>query len=207
MIGKEIKVIVGLGNPGPEHERDRHNIGYWLVDALAADAQARFKSEKRFHGETAAVELGGREIKLLKPTTYMNLSGRSLQSLMSYLRFEPAEILVVHDEIDLPVGTVRLKLGGGHGGHNGLRDLIRNIGADFLRLRIGVGHPGSKDEVTRYVLNWPRSEEQPVLDEAVCKAIAAVPTLLRHGLNRAQGQLHSKPKKADTEENTKPDGN
>ncbi len=196
MAKKEIKLIVGLGNPGAEHQNDRHNVGYWFLDRLADEAGVSFKSEKRFSGEIARTRIGESDLRLLKPTTYMNLSGQSVQAILAYQRIKPEQMLVVHDEIDLPVGTLRLKQGGGHGGHNGLRDVIRHLGADFLRLRIGVGHPGQSDEVHGHVLRKPKADEQKVLDEAIKDALAALPMLLDEGLEKAQHQLHSRGTKA-----------
>ncbi len=192
MAGREIKIIVGLGNPGSKHESDRHNMGFWLVDRLAEKTGASFRSEKRFSGDVARVQIDQHDFRLLKPTTYMNLSGQSVQAAMAYHRIKPEQMLVVHDEIDLPVGTLRLKQGGGHGGHNGLRDVIRHIGADFLRMRIGVGHPGESHEVTGHVLKRPQADEQKALDEALQDAISALPVLLDDGLEKAQQQLHSR---------------
>ncbi len=192
MAGKEIKIIVGLGNPGSEHQNDRHNVGYWLLDRLAADAGVPFKSEKRFSGDLARVRIGQSDLRLLKPTTYMNLSGQSVQAAMAYHRLLPEQVLVVHDEIDLPVSTIRLKQGGGHGGHNGLRDVISHIGAEFLRMRIGVGHPGQAGEVTGHVLNRPQADERKVLDDVIKDAVDALPVLLEEGLGKAQHRLHSR---------------
>jgi len=192
MAGTGIKIIVGLGNPGPEHQQDRHNAGYWLVDRLASQSAATFRPEKRFLGDVTRVQIGQADLRLLKPTTYMNLSGQSVQALLAYHRLEPGQLLIVHDEIDLPAGTVRLKLGGGHGGHNGLRDVIRHIGGDFLRLRIGVGHPGQSDQVHGHVLHKPQADEQKDLDDAIGDALAALPVLLDAGLEKAQHRLHSR---------------
>jgi len=143
MSGTPLKIIVGLGNPGPEHLLTRHNAGFWFVDALAARLGARFRSHTRFQGEICRAPLGGTELTLLKPMTYMNRSGLSIRALSDYLKVPAQEILVAHDELDLPVGQVRFKFGGGHGGHNGLRDTITHIGADFWRLRLGIAHPAT----------------------------------------------------------------
>ena len=167
-------------------------MGFWLVDRLAEKTAASFRSEKRFSGDVARVQIGQYDLRLLKPTTYMNLSGQSVQAAMAYHRIKPEQMLVVHDEIDLPVGTLRLKQGGGHGGHNGLRDVIRHIGAEFLRMRIGVGHPGDSYEVTGHVLKRPQADEQKDLDEALRDAISALPVLLDDGLEKAQHLLHSR---------------
>ena len=196
MVEKEIKIIVGLGNPGAEHQNDRHNVGYWFLDRLADEAGVSFKSEKRFSGDIARTRIGDSDFRLLKPTTYMNLSGQCVQAVLAYQRIKPEQMLVVHDEIDLPVGTLRLKQGGGHGGHNGLRDIIRHLGAEFLRLRVGIGHPGQTDEVHGQVLRKPQADEQKVLDEAIRDALAALPILLDEGLAKAQHRLHSRGTKA-----------
>lgn len=192
MAAQQLAAIVGLGNPGGEHQGDRHNVGYDLVEELARRYGGSFKAESRFHGELARVSVDGHDLRLLKPTTFMNRSGRSVQALVSFLKLDPDAILVAHDELDLPVGELRLKRGGGHGGHNGLRDLHQHLGPDFLRLRIGIGHPGHKDRVTGYVLNRPPEAERRLLDEAVDRACDEVPTLLRDGLDRAMTRLHTK---------------
>jgi len=150
----DLKVIVGLGNPGSKYTETRHNAGFWFIEELAREYSASFRQEKKFHGEVAKISLAGKDIWLLKPETFMNRSGLAVQSLMSFYRINADQLLVAHDEIDLPPGTAKLKTGGGHGGHNGLRDIINQLGTkDFHRLRIGVGHPGSKDQVVDYVLH------------------------------------------------------
>ncbi len=152
MAGTPLKLIVGLGNPGPEHMLTRHNAGFWFVDALASNLGGRFRSHTRFHGDFSRVQLCGQEITLLKPTTFMNRSGLAIRAISDYMKLPPEEILVAHDELDLPVGEARFKLGGGHGGHNGLRHTITHIGPAFWRLRIGIGHPGDRSPVIGYVL-------------------------------------------------------
>jgi PTH1 family peptidyl-tRNA hydrolase len=150
----DLKVIVGLGNPGSKYTETRHNAGFWFIEELAREYSVSFRQEKKFHGEVAKISLASKDIWLLKPDTFMNRSGLSVQSLMSFYRITADQLLVAHDEIDLPPGTAKLKTGGGHGGHNGLRDIISQLGTkDFHRLRIGVGHPGSKDQVVDYVLH------------------------------------------------------
>lgn len=194
MSGTPLKIIVGLGNPGPEHVLTRHNAGFWFVDALAARLGCRFRSHTRFHGEICRVELHGQEITLLKPATYMNRSGLAIRALSDYLKVPPAQTLVAHDELDLPVGDVRFKLAGGHGGHNGMRDTITHIGADFWRLRIGVGHPGDKSQVIDYVLRRaPKEEEERILD-SIGSAIDALDTFLQQGAEKAMNGLHGKSK-------------
>jgi PTH1 family peptidyl-tRNA hydrolase len=192
MAGTPLKVIVGLGNPGPEHLLTRHNAGFWFVDALAAQAGARFRSHTRFQGEICRTQLSGSEVTLLKPMTYMNRSGLAIRALVDYLKISPAELLVAHDELDLPVGDVRFKFAGGAGGHNGLRDTITHLGTDFWRLRLGIGHPGDKSQVIDYVLRRAPKEEEEQLLEAVGTAVAALPTFLEQGAERAMNGLHGK---------------
>jgi PTH1 family peptidyl-tRNA hydrolase len=192
MAGTPLKLIVGLGNPGPEHLLTRHNAGFWFVDALAAQAGGRFRSHTRFQGEVCRVEFAGGELTLLKPMTYMNRSGLAIRALADYLKLSPGEILVAHDDMDLPIGDTRFKLGGGHGGHNGLRDTITHLGAEFWRLRIGIAHPGDKTEVIDYVLRRaPKEEEEQVL-ESVQEALEALPVFLQQGSERAMNGLHGK---------------
>ena len=143
MAGTPLQIVVGLGNPGPEHRLTRHNAGFWFVDALAYRQGVQFRAHARYQGEIARVVVEGTELVLLKPQTYMNRSGLSIRALMDYIKAPVSAVLVVHDDLDLPCGVARLKLGGGHGGHNGLRDAITHCGADFWRLRLGVGHPGA----------------------------------------------------------------
>jgi peptidyl-tRNA hydrolase, PTH1 family len=192
MAGLPLRIIVGLGNPGPEHLVTRHNAGFWLVDLLARRHGGEFRDYRKFSGETAKINIEGQEIVLLKPTTYMNRSGLSIRQLSDFYKIKPEDILVAHDELDLPVGTVRLKQGGGHGGHNGLRDTIAHIGETFWRMRLGIGHPGNKAEVIDYVLTRaPRAEEDLILD-AVATAVDCIPLLLEQGAERAMTRLHSR---------------
>jgi PTH1 family peptidyl-tRNA hydrolase len=192
MAGTPLKMIVGLGNPGPEHLLTRHNAGFWFVDALASKLGGRWRSHTKFQGEICRVQFGGGEITLLKPTTYMNRSGLSVRALSDYLKVAPGEIMVVHDELDLPVGEVRFKLGGGAGGHNGMRDVITHMGPDFWRLRIGVGHPGDKSEVIDYVLRRaPKAEEEQLL-ASVEEALESLPVFMEQGSERAMNGLHGK---------------
>jgi PTH1 family peptidyl-tRNA hydrolase len=192
MSGLALRVIVGLGNPGPEHLVTRHNAGFWFVDLLARRHGGEFRDYRKFSGETARITLSEREIILLKPTTYMNRSGLSVRQLSDFYKIAPEEILVAHDELDLPVSSVRLKQGGGHGGHNGLRDTIAHIGETFWRMRLGIGHPGNKAEVIDYVLTRaPRAEEDLIL-ETVGTAADVIPLLLEQGAERAMTRLHSR---------------
>src|SRR5690606_9869531 len=192
MPGTPLKVIVGLCNPGPEHLLTRHNAGFWFVDALASRLGGRFRSHARYQGDIARVQLGEQEITLLKPMTYMNRSGLSVRAIVDYLKVPPEEILIAHDELDLPIGEARFKFGGGHGGHNGLRDVITHIGNDFWRLRIGIGHPGDRMQVIDYVLSRaPAAEEERIL-AAIAAASDALPVFLEQGAERAMNGLHRK---------------
>ena len=192
MPGLPLRLVVGLGNPGPEHQLTRHNAGFWCVDVLARRHGGDFREDRKYSGETARVRIAGHELTLLKPMTYMNRSGIAIRQLSDFFKVPPAEILVVHDEMDLPVGTVRLKSGGGHGGHNGLRDTIAHIGEGFWRLRIGVGHPGNKAEVIDYVLTRPPRVEEDLILDAVAEAADSLPVLLEQGAERAMTRLHSR---------------
>jgi PTH1 family peptidyl-tRNA hydrolase len=187
-----IRLIVGLGNPGREYETTRHNVGFQWVDELARSQKLSFKNESKFHGLTARGQLHGHEVLLLKPQTFMNVSGRSVGALTQFYKVEPAEMLVVHDDLDLPPGVARLKMGGGHGGHNGLKDIIAHLGTkDFWRLRIGIGHPGDRAEVSSYVLNDPRREERELMDEAMRQAQNIAPLVIEGKTEAAMLKLHS----------------
>ena len=186
-----VSVIVGLGNPGEQYAPTRHNVGYWLVDRLTDSAGAILKAEKKVMGDVAQISLAHNNIRLLKPSTYMNESGQAVRRMLDFYKLTPEQLLVVHDELDLPPGTVRFKLGGGHGGHNGLRDIISHCGKDFLRLRIGIGHPGHKSQVTGYVLRSPGSKERQLIEAALPDATQAVECLLQDGLERAMHALHT----------------
>ena len=191
MTGQPLKLVVGLGNPGAEYARTRHNAGFWYVDELARRGGGVWRRETRHQCELARVTLAGCELWLMKPGTYMNRSGAAVQSLAAFYRIAPAEMLVVHDDIDLPPGVARLKQGGGHGGHNGVRDVIAQLGPDFWRLRIGVGHPGDKDQVIDAVLDRATPDEQRLIDAALERAHAALPELLRDGAQPAMSHLHT----------------
>ncbi len=192
MAGLPLRIVVCLGNPGPEHQVTRHNAGFWFVDLLARRFGGKFRDYRKYSGETARIMIGDQELILLKPTTYMNRSGLSIRQLSEFFKIPAEEILVAHDELDLPVGSLRLKFGGGHGGHNGLRDTIAHIGDRFWRLRIGVGHPGNKADVIDYVLTRaPRPEEDLILG-AVNNAADCMPLLLEQGAERAMTKLHSR---------------
>jgi PTH1 family peptidyl-tRNA hydrolase len=191
-----IRLIVGLGNFGAEYEATRHNAGYWLVDAIARRAGARFSGERKFHGDAARIRLAGRDVWLLKPTTYMNRSGQSVVALALFYKILPTEILVAHDELDLPPGAVKLKRGGGTAGHNGLKDTQARLStADFWRLRIGIGHPRSlqlEQDVADFVLHPPRRDEQAAIDEAVGRGEGIVELLAEGRFEAAMLRLHTK---------------
>jgi PTH1 family peptidyl-tRNA hydrolase len=189
---KHLSIIAGLGNPGDKHERTLHNAGFWYIDALAKKFAAKFRYEKKFDADCCRINIGDEEIWLVKPQSYMNLSGGPIRAVMDYYRLKPAQLLVAHDEIDLPPGTVRLKQGGGHGGHNGIRDVIQHCGADFMRLRLGVGHPGEKSMVTAYVLKRGSGEVEAAIERNLDDAIAVMPALIDDGLNAAMKKLHTK---------------
>ncbi len=191
VAGLPIKLIVGLGNPGREYARTRHNAGWWFLDALAAGHGGKWRHDARQHAELARVRIGDSELWLLKPTAFMNCSGTPVAAVANFYQIAPAQMLVVHDEIDLPPGVARLKQGGGHGGHNGLRDVIAHIGADFWRLRLGVGHPGAKELVLDAVLDRPSAAERTAIEEAMSRALEAIPELLDAGAQKAMHRLHS----------------
>jgi PTH1 family peptidyl-tRNA hydrolase len=187
-----LRLIVGLGNPGPEHLRTRHNAGFWFVDALADRLGARFGLESKLFGDTAKVEIAGQPVWLLKPATYMNLSGKSVTAALRYWKIEPEEALLAHDELDLPPGAARLKFDGGHGGQNGLRDTMRLLGhGRFHRLRLGIGHPGHKDKVTPWVLGRPGRDDEAALLRAIDDAIAVLPLAVAGDFNEAMKRLHT----------------
>ncbi len=187
-----VSIIAGLGNPEERYEQTLHNAGFWFVDALARKWGGSLRFEKKFDAEIGRINLHGDDVWLVKPQSYMNLSGSPVRGVMDYYRLRPSGLLVAHDEIDLPPGTVRLKQGGGHGGHNGVRDVIRHCGADFLRLRIGIGHPGEKHQVTNYVLKKGSADVQAAVERTIDDAVAAMPTLLDDGLSAAMKSLHTK---------------
>ena len=187
-----LRLIAGLGNPGPDYSATRHNAGFWFVDRLAAERQIRFAPEKRFFGELARLSAPGVDCRLFKPAVFMNESGRALQAVAAYFEIASEEMLIIHDEIDLVAGTIRLKRGGGHGGHNGLRDISEKLGGgDYLRLRIGVGHPGDKSRVTPHVLSRPAAAETALIDEAIERGMAIMPLLFAGDLERAMTRLHT----------------
>lgn len=198
MDSPQLQVIVGLGNPGAEYARTRHNAGFWFVDRLAQRAGASFRKEAKFLGELARIKLGGADVLLLKPQTFMNRSGQAVSALSLFYKIAIENLLVAHDELDLPVGTLRLKLGGGHGGHNGLRDIHKPLGDGYRRLRIGVGHPGDKNLVYDYLVHGrpPKTDEELILD-GIERAADAVETWLGASWDKAVQQLHSEPKTSE----------
>ena len=187
-----IRLIAGLGNPGAKYEQTRHNAGFWFVDEVARRHAGRFRAESRFASEVASCRIDGQECRLQKPQEFMNRSGRPVAALAAFYRIPRPAILVVHDDLDLPPGTVKLKQDGGHGGHNGLRDLIPSLGGnDFLRLRIGIGHPGHRDDVVGYVLKSAAREERAAIDEAIEKALAVLPDIIAGNIEAAMKALHT----------------
>ena len=188
-----IQLIIGLGNPGAKYTVTRHNAGFWFLDQLAQKYRVTFRGESKFKCEVASFEFERERVWLLKPDTFMNLSGESIAPFAKYYQIPPSNTLVVHDEIDLPPGTVRYKLGGGHGGHNGLRDIFKHFSKDFWRLRIGVGHPGNKEEVISFVLRPPSKEEQELVDISIDKALETAPDVLQGDMEAAMRLLHQKP--------------
>lgn len=193
MAGYALRAVVGLGNPGADHAHTRHNAGFWFLDRLAEAVGTSFHTEPRFRGEFARGRYADCDLLLLKPSTYMNLSGEAAQPLANFYKLAASEILIVHDDLDLPPGTMRFKRGGGHGGHNGLRSLHQHLGPDYLRLRIGIGHPGHRDRVLGYVLGRPGAEDEAAIQAGINDAMSALDTLLRQGWDKAAQQLHTAP--------------
>ncbi|MCE7031041.1 aminoacyl-tRNA hydrolase [Lysobacter sp. GX 14042] len=193
MTGNDgLRLIVGLGNPGPEYARTRHNAGSWFVDALASTLGARFAVDARLFGESAQASVGGTTLRLLKPATFMNLSGKSVTAALRYWKIEPEQALLAHDELDLPPGTARLKFNGGHGGQNGLRDTMRLLGhGRFHRLRVGIGHPGHRDLVTPWVLGRPSGEDETLIHRAIDDALDVLPLAIEGDFNEAMKRLHT----------------
>jgi len=190
-LSQSINLIVGLGNPGNEYVDTRHNAGFWFVDELARQHHGHFKSDKKFFGSTARININAEEVWLLKPDTFMNLSGKALQALAQFYKIKLENILVVHDELDLDPGTARLKKGGGHGGHNGLRDISARMGKDFWRLRLGIGHPGDKNKVSGYVLNKPSSGDKISIERAIDNALREATDVVAGEMQKAMHKLHS----------------
>ena len=200
-----IKLFVGLGNPGPEYDATRHNAGFWWIDALAQDLKTSLVPDKNFQAQVARTSINGQTVWLLKPQTFMNLSGRSVAGLARFFKIQPDEILVVHDELDVVPGQAKLKFGGSHAGHNGLRDIHAQLGsADYWRLRLGIGHPGVKAEVAHWVLRKPPADQRLAIDQAVERAARALPLLLAGETATATAAIHTsqpprpKPPRPDT---------
>ncbi|MEX4526036.1 aminoacyl-tRNA hydrolase [Haemophilus influenzae] len=189
----EIKLIVGLGNPGDKYTDTRHNAGEWLVERLARRFKVLLNPENKFFGKTARTLVNEKEVRLLVPTTFMNLSGKAVGALASFYRIKPEEILVIHDELDLPPGTAKLKQGRGHGGHNGLKDIVAQLGNNnnFYRLRIGIGHPGHRDLVAGYVLNKPSPADRDALEKVLDEATDCVEMIFKDGMVKATNRLNS----------------
>ena len=193
-----LRLVVGLGNPGPDYSETRHNAGFWFCERLARELGASFSRESRYHGLVAKCRLAGadshRDLWLLMPQTFMNRSGQAVQALAHFYRIAPAEMLVVHDELDIPPGQLRLKFGGGLGGHNGLKDIASHLGTqDYWRLRIGIGHPGDRNDVIGYVLKPPRREEAGEIAAALDRVLLAWPLLAKGEFNAATQRINSKP--------------
>ncbi|NHB96644.1 aminoacyl-tRNA hydrolase [Photorhabdus stackebrandtii] len=188
-----IKLIVGLANPGAEYAQTRHNAGAWYLDLLARSHNQPLKEESKFFGYTTRINICGHDVRLLVPTTFMNLSGKSVAALASFYRIQPDEILVAHDELDLPPGVAKMKLGGSHGGHNGLKDIQNKFGnnPNFYRLRIGIGHPGDKNKVVGFVLGKPPASEQKLIDDAIDEALRCTDILMKQDMDKAINRLHS----------------
>ena len=188
-----MKLVVGLGNPGRKYESTRHNAGAWWVERLARQTRASLRAEGRFHGRAAHLQPPHGEAWLLLPETYMNHSGRSVAALVAYYKLPLDGVLIVHDELDLPPGTVKIKRGGGTGGHNGVSDVAAHLGSkDFWRLRIGIGHPGVRDEVLDYVLQPPRAEERDQIEGAIDRSLELWPLLAAAKMEAAMLKLHTK---------------
>jgi PTH1 family peptidyl-tRNA hydrolase len=185
-------LIVGLGNPGPSYSETRHNAGFWFLDGLAASSGAAFRTQSRLHAETARVQVAGCDCILARPTTFMNHSGQAVRAVADYFRVGTDQMLVAYDELDLPPGVARLKLGGGHGGHNGMRDIFRHLpDHEFMRLRIGIGHPGNREAVTAYVLSRAPADQEKQIRAAVADALTVLPLVLSGDLPAAMKELHT----------------
>ena len=193
-----IKLFVGLGNPGPEYEDTRHNAGFWFIDAVARELKVSLVPERSYHGLVARTSVNGQNVWLLEPQTFMNVSGKSVAALARFFKIKPQEILVAHDELDVVPGEAKLKLGGSHAGHNGLRDIHAQLGTDqYWRLRLGIGHPGVKSEVIHWVLQKPSPDQRIAIEQCVDRTLQAVPDLLAGDMTKATQKVHtSKPPRA-----------
>jgi len=193
-----ISLIAGLGNPGPGYAQTRHNAGYWFLDALQRRTVFSYRSETRFRAELADILVGGQKLRLLRPTTWMNESGGPVSAVARYFGIEPAQVLVVHDDLDLPPGVARLKRAGGHGGHNGLRSIFQELGSqDFPRLRLGIGHPGSPDDVTDYVLRTPSADDRDAISNAIERTLDFFDGIAAGEWENVMNQLHSSPRETE----------
>ena len=191
----DIRLIVGLGNPGADYVDTRHNAGFWLVDRLAADQSLEFRFEKRDNADECRFKADGRDRFLQKPMTFMNRSGQAVAALARYYKIQTEQVLVIHDELDLPPGTSRIKQGGGHGGHNGLRDIISHLGGNgFFRIRIGIGHPGDSNQVINYVLHKPSAADREAIEGAITDSLAVMPLVYEGNIEKAMHALHSQDK-------------
>jgi len=190
-----IKLFVGLGNPGAEYENTRHNAGFWWIDALARELNVNLVPDKSYFGKVAKAQFKGQTVWLLEPQTFMNLSGKSVGALAKFFKINPQEILVAHDELDVVPGQAKLKFGGSHAGHNGLRDIHAQLGTgDYWRLRLGIGHPGVKAEVIHWVLKKPMAEQRKLIDESIARSVLAADMLMQGDMEKAMVQIHtSKP--------------
>ena len=186
-----LKLIVGLGNPGQQYMYTRHNAGFWFVQHLAHQFNIELTPEKKFHGVAGRGRIHGHDVRLLLPLTFMNKSGQSVVPMVNFYNIDNSQLLIAHDELDIPAGSIKLKTGGGHGGHNGLRDITPHIGSDFHRLRIGIGHPGHKSKVSGHVLSKAPEGEQAAIDSALTAAFEALPLLLDGDIERARSQINS----------------
>ena len=191
MTEQVIQLIVGLGNPGDKYSKTRHNAGFWFIDALAEKYGASFKTEAKFSGELAKATIDGNAVWLLKPSTFMNRSGLSAHQVTQFYKIPTEKVLVVYDELDLPVGTARLKKSGGHGGHNGLRDLHAQITKEYLRLRLGIGHPGDSKKVADYVLSRPNQNDDIAIVNAIDRSLDVIPQVIAGDLQKAMNILHT----------------
>jgi PTH1 family peptidyl-tRNA hydrolase len=187
-----IKLIVGLANPGPQYAKTRHNAGAWLIDALANQAEIELKAERKFYGALASIKLAGQSSRLFIPSTYMNLSGQAVQAIADFYQIAPEEILIVHDELDLSPGVARLKFDGGHGGHNGLRDIFEKLGTSkFYRIRIGIGKPVTQQKTVDFVLSPPSKDERELIDQSIEKSLSILPLLAQGENEKAMKELNT----------------
>ena len=191
-MGTPIRLIAGLGNPGSQYDKTRHNAGFWFVDELARRYSGKFAVEKRFSGEVCKLQVGSTTVWLIKPMMFMNRSGLAVKQLASFYQIPVEQVLVAHDELDIAPGDVRLKLAGGHGGHNGLRDCHAHLSAEYWRLRLGIGHPGDRNKVVDYVLSRPSQDDEIVISRAIDKAADQIELILSGEMQKAMNALHTK---------------